>query len=122
MSYAKTVAGHKYDFRDIKDVLARANEEKSGDALAGISAMSERERVAAKEVLAEITMEALRREPVVPHDEDEVTKFIDDNLDEVQFQKIRNWSVAELRDFILADLPDGAGVAGIRLGRARCPL
>jgi len=116
MSYAKTVAGHKYDFRDIKDVLARANEEKSGDALAGIAAASDRERVAAKEVLAEITMEALRREPVVPHDEDEVTKFIDDNLDEVQFEKIRNWTVAELRDFILADSPDGAGVAGIRLG------
>ncbi|MBX3072979.1 ethanolamine ammonia-lyase subunit EutB [Candidatus Obscuribacterales bacterium] len=116
MSYAKTVAGQKFDFRDIKDVLARANEEKSGDALAGISAMSERERVAAKEVLAEITMEALRREPVVPHDEDEVTKFIDDNLDEVQFEKIRSWTVAELRDFILADSPDGAGVAGIRLG------
>ena len=116
MSYAKTVAGHKYDFRDIKDVLARASEEKSGDALAGIAAASDRERVAAKEVLAEITMEALRREPVVPHDEDEVTKFIDDNLDEVQFEKIRNWTVAELRDFILADSSDGAGVAGIRLG------
>ncbi len=116
MSYAKTVAGHKYDFRDIKDVLARANEEKSGDALAGIAAASDRERVAAKEVLAEITMEALRSEPVVPHDEDEVTKFIDDNLDEVQFEKIRSWTVAELRDFILADSPDGAGVAGIRLG------
>lgn len=116
MSYAKTVAGHKYDFRDIKDVLARASEEKSGDALAGIAAASDRERVAAKEVLAEITMEALRREPIVPHDEDEVTKFIDDNLDEVQFEKIRNWTVAELRDFILADSSDGAGVAGIRLG------
>jgi len=116
MSYAKTVAGHKYDFRDIKDVLARANEEKSGDALAGIAAASDRERVAAKEVLAEITMEALRREPVVPHDEDEVTKFIDDNLDEVQFERIRNWTVAELRDFILADSPAGAGVASIRLG------
>lgn len=116
MSYAKTVAGHKYDFRDIKDVLARASEEKSGDVLAGIAAASDRERVAAKEVLAEITMEALRREPVVPHDEDEVTKFIDDNLDEVQFEKIRNWTVAELRDFILADSSDGAGVADIRLG------
>lgn len=116
MSYAKTVAGRKYDFRDIKDVLARANEEKSGDALAGIAAASDRERVEAKEVLAEITMEALRREPVVPHDEDEVTKFIDDNLNEVQFEEIRNWTVAELRDFILADSPDGAGVAGIRFG------
>jgi ethanolamine ammonia-lyase large subunit len=116
MSYAKTVAGQRFEFRDIKAVLARANEEKSGDQLAGIGAASERERVAAKEVLAEITLDALRREPVLAYDDDEVTRFIDDNLNESQFEQIRNWNVAELRDFILSDWHDGAGVAGIRLG------
>lgn len=116
MSYAKTVAGQRFEFRDIKEVLARANEEKSGDALAGIGASSERERVAAKEILAEITLDALRNEPVLAYDEDEVTKFIDDNLNESQFEKIRRWTVGELRDFILSDKPDGAGVSSIRFG------
>ena len=30
--------GKTYTFRDIKDVLAKANEEKSGDTLAGLAA------------------------------------------------------------------------------------
>ena len=37
----------------VRDLLAKANETKSGDQLAGIAARSERERVAAKLALAE---------------------------------------------------------------------
>jgi ethanolamine ammonia-lyase large subunit len=116
MSYSKTVAGQKFEFKSVKDVLARANEEKSGDTLANVAAGSERERVAAKEVLSEITLDTLRAEPILSYDEDEVTRFIDDNLDASQFARIKNWTVAELRDFILADKADGSGVSGIRLG------
>jgi len=116
MSYATTVGGQKFEFKDLKELLAKANEEKSGDALAGLTAGSEKERVAAKEALAQVTMETLRNEPVVPYDDDEVTRFIDDNLEAAQYAKIRNWTVAELRDFILADDPDGTGVAAIRFG------
>ena len=36
------------DFADLREVFAKANEEKSGDQLAGIAAETERERVAAK--------------------------------------------------------------------------
>lgn len=115
MSYTKTVGGQKFDFRDLKRILACASEEKSGDALASISASSDRERVAAKDILSEITLAALRAEPVIPYDEDAVTKFIDDNLDKQQFEKIKNWTVGELRNFILED-PDGSGVAAIRNG------
>ena len=46
----KTVlSGKTYAFRDIKEVLAKANEEKTGDKLAGIAAQSAQERVAAKD-------------------------------------------------------------------------
>lgn len=116
MSYSTTVAGQKFEFKNIKDVLARANEEKSGDQLARIAASSERERVAAKEVLSGITLEALRNEPAIAYDDDEVTRFIDDNLDETQFGRIKRWTVGELRDFVLADEPDGSGVSAIRMG------
>ena len=49
----KTVlSGKTYAFRDIKLVLAKANEEKTGDRLAGLAAESAQQRVAAKVVLS----------------------------------------------------------------------
>ena len=48
--------GKTYAFRDVKDVLAKANEPKSGDRLAGLAAESAQERVAAKAVLAELLL------------------------------------------------------------------
>ena len=40
--------GETYEFRDLKDLLAKANEEKSGDQQAGIAAKTAAERVAAR--------------------------------------------------------------------------
>ena len=48
MNLSATLSGKTYTFRDVKDVLAKASEEKSGDHLAGIAAESALERVAAK--------------------------------------------------------------------------
>ena len=50
MKLSTTLAGKTFSFRSVKEVLAKANEEKSGDILAGIAAGSDLERVAAKEV------------------------------------------------------------------------
>ena len=59
-----TLFGNVYNFSDVKEVLAKANEEKSGDRLAGIIASSTEERVAAKVVLSELTIGDLRnKEP-----------------------------------------------------------
>ena len=41
MGLTTTVRGRTYTFKDLKDVLARANERKSGDELAGVAAMLE---------------------------------------------------------------------------------
>ena len=43
--------GKTYAFRDIKDALAKANEDKTGDRLAGLAAETAQERVAAKKML-----------------------------------------------------------------------
>jgi len=43
----------RFVFSDLRELFAKANEEKSGDQLARIAARSERERVAAKRKLAE---------------------------------------------------------------------
>ena len=65
--------GQTYEFKDVKDVLAKASEKKSGDELAGVGAESALERIAAKEVLAQLTVADLTEHPVVPYEEDAVT-------------------------------------------------
>jgi ethanolamine ammonia-lyase large subunit len=95
--------GTTYEFGTIKELLAKANEEKSGDRQAGIAAASVAERMAAKHVLAEVTLETLRQNPSVPYDEDEVTRVIDDAVNETIYQEIKGWTVGEFREWLLAD-------------------
>lgn len=94
--------GQVYQFRSIKEVLAKANEEKSGDSLAGICAATVIERIAAKEVLSNLTLADLRNNPVVPYEADEVTRIIQDQLNEKIYNEVKNWSVSELREWILS--------------------
>jgi ethanolamine ammonia-lyase large subunit len=101
MKLSTSLFGKTYQFRDIKEVLAKANEEKSGDILAGIAAGNTAERVAAKVVLAGLTLEDLRNNPVVPPEEDEVTRIIDAMVDEAAYQTIKAYTVGDFRDFIL---------------------
>jgi len=109
-----TIHAEKFKFRSIKEVLAKSNEEKAGDLLAGIAASSELERVAAKRVLAELTLEAIRNHPVLPYEEDAVTRLIDDSIDAEVWKKIKNWTVAELREFVLQ--AEAAEVCALRSG------
>lgn len=95
--------GNTYEFASIKEVLAKANEEKSGDKLAGVAANSSEERVAAKVVLSQLTLNDLYNNPVVPYEEDEVTRIIIDQVNKRIFESIKNWTVEELREWLLSD-------------------
>jgi len=95
------LSGNTYTFTDVKEVLAKANEEKSGDILAGIAAINTAERVAAKVVLSEMTLEDLKNNPVVPYNDDEITRIIQDSVDPNAFNKIKDMSVGYFREFIL---------------------
>jgi len=108
--------GQTYSFKDVKEVLAKANELKSGDTLAGIAAESAQERVAAKHVLSQLTLEELRNNPVVPQEEDEVSRLIDGDVNEFIFGEIKNWSVAEFREYILDNNTAGADIHRISRG------
>lgn len=57
--------GEIHQFKSLKEVLAKANEEKSGDRLAGIAADSVQERIAAKAVLSELTLADIRNHPLL---------------------------------------------------------
>ena len=81
----KTVlGGTTYQFKSVKEVMAKANEKKSGDEMAGLSAKSVSERIAAKEVLSELLVSDVRNNPAVPYEEDEVTRIIQDDCCERQ--------------------------------------
>lgn len=108
--------GIVYEFKDVKEVLAKANEEKSGDKLAGIAAGSVTEMVAAKEVLSHMTLQDLRNNPVVPYEEDEVTRIIQDGINEKIYGEIKNWTVSELREWILSHETTGEDIRRISRG------
>lgn len=102
MPYTISLCGKSFTFKDVKDVLAKANEVKSGDTLAGIAAESDLERIAAKEVLANLTVRTIRENPVVPYEEDEVTRINQDSIDPIVYDEIKNLTMAELREKILS--------------------
>ena len=108
--------GHVYEFKSVKDALAKANEEKSGDRLAGIAAENAEERVAAKVVVANLTLADLRNHPAVPYEEDEVTRIIQDDVNEKIYDQIKNWTVAELREWLLAENHDGDAIRWVSRG------
>ena len=91
----------QFVFRDLRDLLAKANEEKSGDQLAGLAARSERERVAAKRKLADLPLAEIARQPLVDPASDEVSRLLLDTYDAERFQRIQALSVGEFREFIL---------------------
>jgi ethanolamine ammonia-lyase large subunit len=114
-----TLLGRTHQFGSLREVLAKANELKSGDQLAGLAAADERERVAAKMVLAEVTLKELRENPAIPYEQDEVTRVVEDALDDRLFGEIQGWTVAQLREWILDDGTDGAQI--LRLSPALTP-
>ncbi len=116
MKLKTTLLGKTYTFSSVKQVLAKANEEKSGDRLAGLAAETAQERVAAKVVLSALTLHDLRENPAVPYEEDEVTRIIQDDVNEKAYQKIQNWTVADLREWLLAETTTASDIAWVRRG------
>ena len=108
--------GQDYKFNSLMDVMAKANEQKSGDELAGIAARSMKERVAAKEVLSNIQLKDLKENPAVPYDEDEVTRIIIDGLNLKIYDEIKEWTVGELREWLLSDEVGDTEIKWIRRG------
>jgi ethanolamine ammonia-lyase large subunit len=108
--------GKTYEFRDIRTLMGKANEEKSGDRLAGLAAETIAERAAAKIVLAHLPLWALRENPAVPYQADEVTRVIQDAVLEDVYADIKDWTVGDLREFLLSDQVDGDQILRISNG------
>ncbi len=110
------LAGRVYEFKSIKDVMAKANEQKSGDVLAGLAAESDSERLAAKEVLANLLMSDLRNAPAVDYEVDDVTRMDQDGVDAAAYNKIKNMTVGEFREWILSYAATETAIKEVRKG------
>ena len=98
--------GHTYSFRDVREVMGKANEEKSGDQLCGVAAQTPQERVAARIVLSEMTVKEICEHPAVPYEQDEVTRLILDGLNLPIYREYQNMTIGELRERILSAPPE----------------
>src|SRR5215467_13858048 len=96
----------RFHFRDLRDLFAKANEEKSGDQLAGLAARSEQERVAAKHALADLPLQEIVENPLVAPEKDDVSRLILETHDRQTFSAIKSMTVGKLREFILGDEAD----------------
>lgn len=101
--YKTNIGNITYEFRDLKDVMAKATPLRSGDELAGIAATSMEEHVAAQICLADIPLKRFLEEPVIPYEKDEVTRLIIDSHDEVAFEPISHLTIGEFRNWLLSD-------------------
>ena len=109
----------QFSFSDLRELFAKANEEKSGDRLAGIAAGSERERIAAKRKLADLSLDEIVRQPLIDPDDDDVSKLILDSFDRESFEPIKSTTVGEFREFLLDDATNEAELS--RIQRAIIP-
>ncbi len=104
----------QFVFSGLRELFAKANEEKSGDQLAGLAARSERERVAAKRELADLSLAEIVRQPLIDPSSDDVTRLILETFDQDSFRSIGSKTVGEFREYILDDATDAAELKRLR--------
>ena len=114
--YRHILDGHRWQFRDLRDVMAKATPARSGDVLAGLAAGSSVERMAARMCLAAVPLRRFLDEALVPYEEDEVTRLIIDGHDPGAFAPIGSLTVGDFRDWLLSDAADESTLAAVRAG------
>ncbi len=106
LPFSHSLAGTRYVFSDLRALLARASPARSGDLLAGIAAASAAERAAAQYALADLPLSAILNQPVIPYEDDDVTRLILDRHDAASFAPVASMTVGAFREFLLtADPP-----------------
>jgi len=100
--YVHRIGTTSFRFADLKSLLAKATPARSGDVLAGISADSAEERVAAQMALAELPLRAFLSDVVIDYEVDEITRLIIDGHDAVAFASVAHLTVGDFRNWLLS--------------------
>ncbi len=106
MTYSATYKGRHHGFNDLRSLMAKASPLRSADYLAGIAAESEVERAVAQRALADVPLQRLIDEPLIPPETDEISRLILERHDAAAFAAIRSQTVGEFRDWLLSDESD----------------
>jgi ethanolamine ammonia-lyase large subunit len=114
--YSHRVGTHTYQFRDLKDLMAKATPARSGDYLAGVAAQSAQERAVAQMTLADVPLTTFLNDALIPYEEDEITRLIIDTHDAAAFAAISHLTVGDFRNWLLRDEVDGATLAALAPG------
>ena len=116
MSFSAKVGGVTHRFADLRELLAKASPERSGDRLAGIAAATAGERMAARLALADLPLRRFLEDAVVPYESDEVTRLIVDSHDPHAFAPLASLTVGEFRDWLLETDTDATALAAAAPG------
>jgi ethanolamine ammonia-lyase large subunit len=116
MVYRHTIDATSYVFEDLRDLLAKATPPRSGDRLAGIAADSAQQMIAARMALSDVPLGQFLQEPVIPFEDDEVTRLIIDGHDAQAFAPIASLTVGSFRDFLLSDTATGEALRQLSRG------
>jgi len=111
MNYSATVQGKSFQFRNLRELLAKASPPRSADALAGLAAETEVERAVAQRLLADVSLRRFIEEPLIAPEQDEVSRLILERHDAAAFAPIAALTVGEFRDWLLAGKGDLAALA-----------
>ncbi|NEL37779.1 MAG: ethanolamine ammonia-lyase subunit EutB, partial [Xanthomonas perforans] len=114
--FAFTAGGERFQFADLKQLLAKATPARSGDQLAGLAADSGLQRVAAQMALADLPLRHFLDEAVVPYEADEVTRLIIDQHDAAAFAAVAHLTVGGFRDWLLSAQADEAALTALAPG------
>jgi ethanolamine ammonia-lyase large subunit len=101
--YKTHIANLTYDFKTLRNLMAKASPSRSGDYLAGVAADNNLERVAAQWVLADVPLKQFLNEALVPYEQDEVTRLIIDEHDSVAFALVSHLTVGDFRNWLLSE-------------------
>jgi len=115
-AYSHAAGGRTYRFGSLKELMAKASPERSGDRLAGIAARDAEERVVAQMALAELPLRTFLEEALIPYEDDEVTRLIVDTHDATAFAPVSHLTVGGFRDWLLSDAADEPALARLTRG------
>ncbi|HEY2016768.1 MAG TPA: ethanolamine ammonia-lyase subunit EutB, partial [Bryobacteraceae bacterium] len=78
---------------NLRTLLAKASPARSGDELAGIAAPTAEDRVRAQMALADVALNRFLAEPIIPYEQDEVTRLICDSHAAAAFAPVSHLTV-----------------------------
>ncbi|RBO85956.1 ethanolamine ammonia-lyase subunit EutB [Marinomonas aquiplantarum] len=105
-----------FTFADLADLMAKATPARSGDRLAGVAAETAEQRAVAQMTLSDVPLSLFLEQPLVPYEEDEITRLIIDEHDKAAFAPISHLTVGGFRDWLLSDLASPEMLKSIRAG------